>query len=41
MMVATLADTATELRFTVEYDLADVLVVYSNQEQVTPLLVAV
>ncbi len=41
MMVATLADTATELLLTVEHDLAHVVAVDHGQEQVTPLLVAV
>ncbi|QRE74443.1 hypothetical protein [Methylobacterium aquaticum] len=38
MMVATLADTATELLLTGEYDLAGVVLVDVEQDQVTPLL---
>ncbi|MGF3027376.1 hypothetical protein ACQVP2_31780 [Methylobacterium aquaticum] len=38
MMVATLADTATELRLTVEHDLVSVVFVDEEHEQCTPLL---
>ena len=38
MMVATLADTGTELLLTVEHDLVVVVLVDTEHEQVTPLL---